>query len=121
MTIQNTDLFMSGLWDWAILDGCFGGTKIKPTDIDGFIERNGKFLVIETKRTGAMLKNGQMIMFKSMIKTGVFTVVIVWGMKNCPTEMQVFYPPPSNPTLKKIATIDDLRRVVNWWFINADI
>ena len=49
MTINDPVKFCAGLWDWGILNGCFGDTLIKPTDIDGFVERNGKFLFFETK------------------------------------------------------------------------
>lgn len=119
MTIQNAQLFMEGFWDWSILDGCFGTTEIKPTDIDGFVERYGNFLVLETKKQGVEIKTGQMITFNELTKTGKFTVIVIWGDKDAPTEMQVFYPHPQQPSAKKQATIDNLRAVVGWWFCNA--
>jgi hypothetical protein len=59
LTIHNQALYEDGQWDWAILNGCFGKTKIAPTDIDGSIERNGKYLFIETKHPGASIPLGQ--------------------------------------------------------------
>jgi hypothetical protein len=41
MTINKLDAYVAGLWDWVCLDGCFGDTKIRPTDIDGLVERRG--------------------------------------------------------------------------------
>ncbi len=40
MTIRSKEVFLQGLWDWAVLDGCFGNTRIRPTDVDGLIERH---------------------------------------------------------------------------------
>ena len=75
---------MSQLWSWGFLDQCFENTKIKVTDIDGFVERNSKFLVIETKSHDAKLPVGQQIMFEKMIGTGLFTVLVIWGEANKP-------------------------------------
>jgi len=91
MTINNLEKFISGLWDWAILDGCFGESRIKPSDIDGIVERNGHFLVLETKDSGASLPKGQEIMFKRMAETGLFTVMIVWGKTDQPERLRVIH------------------------------
>jgi hypothetical protein len=114
MTIRDVDKFLAGVWDWGLLDECFQGTKIKVTDIDGFIERKGKFLVLETKQKGVTVPEGQRLMFEHMQKTGCFTVVIIWGPKNDVKEMQVYY--PTHKTAKKEANNADLQRVVKWWF-----
>ena len=89
MTIKNLDKFIAGLWDWAILDGCFGNTQISPTDFDGFVERHGKCLILEAKSPGVSIPVGQMRAFKTLIGTGIFTIIIVWGEKNKPQEIQV--------------------------------
>lgn len=119
MTINNLDKFIDGLWDWGILQGCFGGTKIQPSDIDGLVERNGNFLVLEGKHPGVKLNQGQLMTFNSMINTGLFTVVVIWGKNNYPIEMLVMYPPPLQSKQGK-ASIEDLRRVVSWWFRYAN-
>lgn len=120
MSINNAKLYMEGVWDWAILKGCFGNTKIEPTDIDGFVERKGKFLVLETKKLNVPVKQGQWWTFNELVATGRFTVIIVWGGTDMPEEMQVLYPQPYKTTDKRKASIDDLRRVVKWWFQYAD-
>jgi len=84
MTIRDTDNYLSQLWDWGFFDECFLPTRIKVTDIDGFVERNKKFLVIETKSHNAPVPMGQQIMFDNMIKTGLFTVLVIWGEANYP-------------------------------------
>lgn len=120
MTIQRADLFLQGIWDWGVLRGCFGNTKIEPTDIDGFVERKGRFLVLETKKSGVPVKTGQWWTFNSLVKTGYFTVIVVWGENGSPEEMQVLYPLPLLPSEKKKADLNDLRRVVAWWFQYAE-
>lgn len=114
MTINNPDEYCSNLWDWGILRGCFGMTRIEPTDIDGFVERNGKFLVLETKSPGVDVKTGQMITFKRLIDTGYFTVLIVWGEANHPDRITLM---TSKATIDKDnADINTLRDIVGRWF-----
>jgi hypothetical protein len=56
--IRNMSQYDRGIWDWSILDGCFGDTKISPTDIDGCIERKGRKLFLETKTPGNPIPYG---------------------------------------------------------------
>lgn len=114
MTIRNLDKYIEGLWDWAILDGCFGQTKIKPTDIDGCVERNGYTLFIEAKRPGVPIPKGQEIMFKNWVKTGAISVMVVWGETSKPQHMQVFSPFAIED--KKPITLDDFRDRVAAWY-----
>ena len=115
MTINNPVAFCAGLWDWSILDGCFGDTKIKPTDLEGFVERSGNFLVLETKAPGTQLKAGQMITFRRLINTGFFTVIIVWGETNEPEEIMTLTK-PNGENKHPNASIEMLRRFVGDWF-----
>lgn len=120
MTINNPQAFVNGLWDWSILDGCFGDTKVKPTDIDGFIERNGYFLFIESKNIGVSVPQGQRILHKRLVDTGVFTVVILWGnaTTNTPTHTQIIW--GGGITEIKSTNIDQFRGVVSRWFAHVN-
>lgn len=114
MTINNLELFISGLWDWGILNGCFGGSRIRPTDIDGLVEKNGYFLLFETKRQGASIPMGQKIMFNNMIATQKFTVIVAWGETNTPTKLLMMTrhgEQEYNP-----ATIESFRGIVTKWY-----
>ncbi|MGB9804995.1 hypothetical protein, partial [Desulfofundulus sp.] len=115
LTIRRPDLYLESAWDWGILKGCFGGSRIEPTDIDGLVERNGRFLVLEAKKPGVRIKQGQMLTFNALRNTGLFTIIVVWGENNVPYEMLVMYPPPIQPRRNR-ATLEDLRRVVKWWY-----
>jgi hypothetical protein len=119
MTIRDIDDFISSLWDWGILKGCFGDTKIEPTDIDGIVERNGHFLVLETKKPGNPLVQGQRIMFNRLLELKMFTVLIIWGHPGCPEKMLIMYPPPY-PAKEIECDRDMLRQVVSRWFDYAN-
>ena len=119
MTINNPALYMQGIWDWAILDGCFGTTRIKPTDVDGLVERNGMFLVLETKAPGAHLPEGQAITFKALVRKAGAVVIVVWGEQNRVQKTKVFsrkYP----DGLEETANNDRLRELVSGWFAMAN-
>jgi len=120
VTIQNEELFMGSLWDWGILNGCFGNTKIKPTDVDGLVERNGHFLVLEAKRPGVKIKAGQWWTINALRNTGLFTTIIIWGERNQPEQMQVIYPIPYAPKQPEKAGITELRDIVSRWFQYAE-
>lgn len=108
---------MESIWDWKILEGCFSG-KIAPTDIDGMVEKNGHFLVIETKRPNVEIPLGQLYTFQAMQKLGCFTVIIVWGHKDKPEAMQVLTENGDTSKIKQI-DLDGLRRYVERWYCMA--
>jgi hypothetical protein len=118
ITIRDLQRFVDALWDWGILDGCFGNTRIKPTDIDGLVERNGQFLLLEAKGPNAPIPYGQEITFKNLLKTGIFTVIVIWGNPGKPEHMQIYR--PDCPAKKREAGLADLRRVVSEWYRCAD-
>jgi hypothetical protein len=114
MTINNPASFMESIWDWAILDGCFGRTKIKPTDVDGLIERNGYFLLLETKRPNVPIPAGQRIMFENLVALKRFTIFIIWGERDTPCKLRIMTP----GGIKNIdnADIDVVRGFTQQWF-----
>lgn len=118
MTINNAEAFLAGIWDWGILRGRFGETKIEPTDIDGFVERNGQFLVLEAKAPGVSVKDGQQIAFDRLLSTGKFTIIVVWGSTNNPERLRVYT--QKRKWDYKTADLDTLRGIVSWWFRKTD-
>jgi hypothetical protein len=78
MTIRDLTAYANAAVDWAILDGCFAG-RIKPTDIDGCVERNGQFLVLEAKPSGKALSRGQEITLTRLAACSPSLVLVFWG------------------------------------------
>lgn len=118
MTIENERAFLNGIWDWSILDGCFGETRIKPTDIDGLVERNGHFLILECKAPGTPVKQGQSIMLTRAVSTGYFTAMIVWGEQSRPEKLQIIG--CMGDLLIDPCDLDTFRHYVRVWFSKAD-
>lgn len=116
MTIKNPEAFMAGVWDWALLDGCFGDTKIRPTDIDGCVERNGQFLWLEAKAPGAPVPTGQRIVLERLAKRGD-TVFILHGDRGTVEHMKKLTPFGET---EFEANNDTCRGQVTAWFRHAD-
>jgi hypothetical protein len=113
ITIRDPAKFMEGFWDWGFLDDTLPG-KVKVSDIDGFVEKNGHFLILETKKFDVSIPLGQKIAYEKLQKTGLFTIVYLWGEKGFIEEMQVLYA-NGKVSPKKSADNDDFKRVVEWW------
>jgi len=118
MTIKNPEEYLAGVWDWGILRGCFGETQVAPTDIDGLVERKGRFLLLEAKKPGVGLKTGQRITFEALLKTGVFTIVIVWGKTDAPEMIEIWT--QRTRIGPRESDLNRLRCVVSDWYEWAD-
>jgi len=119
MTIQNAELYVAGQWDWAILDGCFGKTRIRPTDVDGLVERKGKFLMLETKQLGATIPEGQRLTHKAFVAQGN-SVIVVWGSANHPERILAMSPANPDGRLFENASLQTLKNLVTYWFERTD-
>jgi len=85
-TIKHPNNFLSspsygfdGIFDWAFTQGAVGKGLITPMDIDGIIERKGKFLVFETKDNGKDVPRGQLITFTKLYELKCFTILFIQG------------------------------------------
>lgn len=123
MTIRDQAKKTESEWDYAFLEDCFS-RRIRPSDIDGIVERNGHFLVLEAKLPGGYVSEGQRIMLNELVRLPhrrhagrpAFTVVVFWG--KCPRkggagvqEMQVW----GDDRGRQPATNDDLRAFCSMW------
>ena len=120
MTIRDIKQYTENLWDWGFLDKCFG-INISVSDLDGIVERNGLFLVIETKLPTVAEKDfprGQERMFENLVATGYFTVLLIWGKPNEPERMSIMTKAqPHGPV--QPATTADVQEVVSRWYKQA--
>jgi hypothetical protein len=120
--IQDQAKFIASLPNWDFLSGCFG-PGIRPTDIDGCVERNGKCLFLEHKGPGVILKNGQHRTFLSLSKEE-HTVMVFWGplgnggLVEQVHEMAVYQRGQRGPKIK--AGVDAFREQVADWYKLAD-
>ncbi len=103
-----------GFFDWEFLNPIFPG-KIEITDVDGIVERHGHYILFETKAPMAMIPNGQRIMHDMMIKTGLFTIVHIWG-DEC-EEWKIYF---HNGVAKEGNGKEDLYNIVDRWVKYAE-
>lgn len=113
--LRDPNKYLNTIWDWTPFNQCFGGTHIRITDIDGAVERNGKFLFIETKLPGQELPTGQRIFFDKLVKIPGITVLVVWGRPNQPIEAQVW-----NKSKRGKTDFKQLAAYLTRWFAWAD-
>lgn len=118
MTIQNAELFVAGIWDWGFLNECFHPTRIRVTDIDGFIERNGHFLILETKQRGVSIPTGQLISFQQIVKQGHW-VLVIWGHQKEPVH-DLLLMMPSHELRYTDEETETIQDIVRDWFRWAD-
>ena len=118
MTIRNKEQFMASLWDWGILKGCFGDTNISPTDVDGLVERNGQFLLLEAKSPGTEIPKGQDILFKRLVEVDRWTVLVIWGKPGKPEKIRVIT--HYGDSIMPEANLFLLRAMVSDWFREAE-
>ena len=118
MTIENLEAYVDSLPDWAILDGCFGNTMIKPSDIDGVIERNGNCLFLEHKRRGVPLKEGQRRLFQALARQGN-TVIVYWESDDVITRIVLMTCNGVETRGPAESSLEILRSIVEWWFAHA--
>lgn len=114
MSINNPAAFCAGLWDWDFLMPAFSPTRIRVTDIDGCVERNGALLFIETKKPNVAIPEGQARMFRQATARNDLTVLVLWGEHNQPEQMQVWH--AGNPSVVTECDTADVVRTVRDWF-----
>jgi hypothetical protein len=87
---QRDGCYKDRLPDWGILDGCFP-RGIRPSDIDGCVEINGHFLMLEWKPRNGFLTRGQLLMFQGITAgTTRGQVVVIYGDPGVPAEIEVW-------------------------------
>jgi hypothetical protein len=87
MPIRDAKAYVASLWNWKCLLGCFG-PKILPTDIDGFVERGGHFLFLETKLPKVPVPIGQGLAFDRLVELPPITLIYIWGRPEVPEKLR---------------------------------
>ena len=113
--IRNMENFIASKWSYRHFDEVFSPTRISFGDLDGVVERNGKFLVIETKGEGIPVPRGQAIMFDRLVEKGDFTVVVLWGNPPCEVKQWCLWPLQIEDANKDI-----VRSFIDEWWREAN-
>ena len=62
-----------------------------PSNVDGILERNGQFLILEWKRPGEKVSDGQRIMLQALASKPDFIVLIIRGDTDNGVSMGNYY------------------------------
>lgn len=76
--LRSRDAYRDAAWDWSVLNGCFGN-GIKPSDIDGMVERRGNFLFLEAKPVEGTMSAGQRIALTQLSCKPQVSVLVFCG------------------------------------------
>jgi hypothetical protein len=117
MNIRNVKHYVDSFWDWSPLNDCFGGTDIRVTDVDGSIERHGRYLHLETKQPGTDILFGQSMFYEGLVNAG-HSVLFMWGPVNDPRKLYLVT--PHRQKVYDPADWSTVQQVVGEWFKWAD-
>lgn len=112
------------LIDWGFLNNCFGESKIKVSDIDGVVERNGSFLYLESKRHNETMKNGQKFTLEAFAREGHTVILIIGRPQDETMEFELWYRKRGKVIRLKPErypqNIEGLQACVSDWYKKAD-
>ena len=67
-------------------------TAFVPSNVDGIAERNGNFLILEWKRSGEKVSEGQKRLLQALAANPRFMVVIIYGNTDNGTQIDSYWP-----------------------------
>ena len=100
--------------DLTIFDDCFGG-KMSMGDMDGWIEVNYHYLLMELKSGDAPLPLGQRIMFERLTRRPEFTVLVINVDNPSWNVHKVSYFKNGLEHIDDVTTIDELHDKITQW------
>jgi hypothetical protein len=111
--------YLNTLWDWSPLNDVFGRTGIRVSDVDGIVERNGHFLLLDGKRPdlrgGRYIKNGTLRMYRRFAENGGY-VFVFHGQPPVTPEWVRAWRPGGEFVPERPCDLAGLRALVWQWF-----
>lgn len=111
--------YLKTLWDWGWLNDCFGGSRIRPSDIDGVVEHKGRLLILEGKReglSGRVLSKGQRIMFEQVSGQLGALVLVLYGDPPRTPRYLCQWLPGGRYVDERQCGADEVRAIVHRWY-----
>ena len=92
-----------------------------PSNVDGILERNGQFLILEWKRPGEKVSEGQRIMLQALAAKPSFMVVIIYGNTDNETVIDSYWLlTPEGKPVKSGIGFESFKQFYRQWYELAD-
>jgi hypothetical protein len=92
-----------------------------PSNVDGILERNGQFLILEWKRPGEKVSDGQRIMLQALASKPSFMVVIIYGNTDTETIIDSYWLlTPEGKPVKTGIGFESFKQFYRDWYALAD-
>ena len=92
-----------------------------PSNVDGIAERNGNFLIMEWKRNGEKVSEGQKRLLQALAATPRFMVVIIYGNTDNGTVIDAYWQLTSEGKAFKAGTgFNSFKEWYRLWYTIAD-
>ena len=98
-----------------------GNENFLPSDLDGIAERNGHFLIMEWKRPGEKMSDGQKYLLKALAANPKFMVVVIIGNTDDGTKIDEFWQYASDgKCFKSGIGFNSFKEFYRLWYDYAD-
>jgi hypothetical protein len=95
--------------------------QLVPSNVDGILERNGQFLILEWKRPKEKISEGQRIMLQALAAKSSFMVVIVYGNTDNETVVDSYWLlTPEGKPVKSGVGFESFKEFYRQWYELAD-
>ena len=95
--------------------------NLVPSNVDGILERNGQFLILEWKRSGEKVSEGQRIMLQALAAKPSFMVVIIYGNTDNETVVDSYWLlTPEGKPVKTGISFESFKQFYRQWYEWAD-
>lgn len=107
--------------DFSFLCGVIeSNPKAIPSNIDGIMERRGRFLVLEWKHRGEETKDGQRMCLQALAWLERFTVVVVYGDGPNGTVEDYYKVVPGKNCVKIGSGMEQFKQFYRGWYNNVE-
>jgi hypothetical protein len=95
--------------------------NLVPSNVDGMLERNGQFLILEWKRPKEKISEGQRIMLQALAAKPSFMVVIIYGNTDNETVIDSYWVlTPEGKPVKAGIGFEFFKQWYRQWYELAD-
>ena len=95
--------------------------NLVPSNVDGILERNGQFLILEWKRPGEKVSEGQKRLLQALAAKPSFMVVIIYGNTDNGTVIDSFWQlTPEGKPFKAGVGFGSFKEWYISWYMFAD-